>query len=73
MASIFISHSSADNAAARAISDWLKSEDQGYESLFLDFDPDDGIKGGENWKNALRDDLARCQTAILLLSDNWLR
>ena len=45
MSSIFISHSSHDNAWAERIRDWLKDEqkqrpqEQRFRSLFLDFDP----------------------------------
>jgi hypothetical protein len=44
MTAIFISHSSADNAAAAEMKRWLEA--QGHTSLFLDFDPEAGIKAG---------------------------
>src|SRR5262245_36769901 len=53
MSQIFISHSSADNAQALAIRQWLAEE--GFASVFLDLDPERGIKPGERWEEALRD------------------
>jgi hypothetical protein len=41
MTAIFISHSSADNAAAD-MKAWLEA--QGHTSLFLDFDPEQASK-----------------------------
>jgi len=49
MSTIFISHSSEDNAWAERIRDWLQGRadkqqpDYRYQSLFLDFDPERGI------------------------------
>ena len=60
MASIFISHSSKDNIAAREMQEWLSTE-LGYESIFLDFDPDLGIDAGADWKQVLYDRLNQCQ------------
>lgn len=47
MASIFLSHSSQDNEVAADLSRRLK--EHGYDSLFLDFDPDSGITVGRDW------------------------
>lgn len=47
MAKLFVSHSSRDNAEAAAIRDWLRAN--GWDDVFLDFDPRRGIKGGERW------------------------
>ena len=73
MASIFISHSSKDTTAAKRLKDWLKADEQGYDSLFLDFDPEHGIRGGAEWKQELYDRLHRCQAVVVLLSENWLK
>ena len=51
MARIFLSHSSANNAEAIALRDWLVAE--GWSDLFLDLDPDRGIAAGERWERAL--------------------
>ena len=63
MTAIFISHGSADNAAA-ATKAWLEA--QGDTSLFLDFDPEAGIKGGSGWEQTLYRQLRRCQAVIAL-------
>jgi hypothetical protein len=53
LARLFISHSSANNAAAIALRDWLF--EQGFENeVFLDVDPDRGLAPGERWQEALR-------------------
>ena len=67
MSRIFISHSSANNAAALALGDWLKSN--GWSDHFLDFD--DGIAPGERWRAALTRAIDRCEAVIFLLSPAW--
>jgi hypothetical protein len=44
MTTLFISHSSKDKAWAERVREALRS--QGYQSLFLDSHPDDGIHVG---------------------------
>ena len=51
MSAIFISHSSADNEAATDLNKRL--EQQGHHSVFLDFDPEQGIPAGTNWEQVL--------------------
>src|SRR5262245_23883590 len=70
MTAIFISHSSADNAAAAEMKAWL--EVQGHTSLFLDFDPEAGIKGGSGWEQTLYQQSRQCQAVIALLTPAWL-
>lgn len=70
MTSIFISHSSADNIAAAEMKAWLEA--QGHASLFLDFDPEAGIKGGAGWEQTLYQKLRQCQAVIALLTPGWL-
>ena len=70
MSAIFISHSSADNPAAVEMKAWLEA--QGHTSLFLDFDPEAGIKGGAGWEQTLYQKLRQCQAVIALLTPNWL-
>jgi hypothetical protein len=70
MTAIFISHSSADNAAAAEMKVWLEA--QGHTSLFLDFDPEAGIKGGSGWEQTLYRQLLQCQAVIALLTPSWL-
>ena len=70
MTAIFISHSSADNAAAAEMKAWLEA--QGHTSPFLDFDPEAGIKGGSEWEQTLYQQLRQCQAVIALLTPSWL-
>ena len=53
MARIFISHSSADNAEALALRDWLVA--RGWDDLFLDIDPHRGLVSGQRWLDRLAD------------------
>jgi len=70
MTAIFISHSSADNAAATQMKEWLAG--LGHTSLFLDFDPEAGIRSGSDWEQTLYQKLRQCQAVIALLTPSWL-
>jgi hypothetical protein len=70
MTAIFISYSSADNDAASAMKAWL--EQQGHTSLFLDFDPEAGIRAGGDWEETLYYKLRQCQAVVALLTPSWL-
>jgi hypothetical protein len=70
MASLFISHSSLDNAQAQYLKDWLSTI--GYDDVFLDFDKTDGIDPGETWKGRLGQSMARSQIVLCLVSSAWL-
>ncbi|MBE0693493.1 MAG: toll/interleukin-1 receptor domain-containing protein, partial [Aquamicrobium sp.] len=70
MGRIFLSHSSADNAAAIALRDWLVAE--GWDDVFLDLDPDRGIVAGERWERALNEAATRCEAVVFLVSRSWL-
>lgn len=63
---IFISHSSHDNAAADELAKRLRA--QGYQSLFLDFDPADGIPAGRHWEREIYTRLRACSGVIVLCS-----
>jgi WD40 repeat protein len=69
MSAIFISHSSKDNAWAERITIWLK--EQGYEGIFLDFDPQVGIPAGRDWKQELYHQLRRCRAVIAVCSEHF--
>jgi CHASE3 domain sensor protein len=69
MARVFLSHSSANNAQAIALRDWLVSH--GWDDLFLDLDPEKGLRAGERWQAALRQAAERCELVILLVSPEW--
>lgn len=66
---IFLSHSSADLAEATALRDWLVAE--GWDDLFLDVDPDRGLRAGERWQSGLKRANERCEAVVLVLSPSW--
>jgi hypothetical protein len=70
MSSIFISHSSRDNATAAEISAWL--DDKGHRSVFLDFDPATGIPAGRDWEKELYRQIRTCRAVIALCSEAWM-
>ena len=69
MPAIFISHSSLDNDLTAEVAAWLRS--MGYDDVFLDYDKDDGIAIGANWKGTLAAAMQRCHVVLLLISENW--
>ena len=52
MCKIYLSHSSQNNAHAKALCDWLAA--QGWNDVFLDLDAERGLKAGERWQAALK-------------------
>lgn len=70
MSRIFLSHASRDAFEVTAIRDWLAEE--GWDDVFLDFDPDRGIAAGERWERALHEAASRCEAVVFLVSDAWL-
>jgi len=66
LSAIFLSHSSIDNAAATELRAWL--EEQGFASIFLDFDPEQGIPPGRDWEKELYGQLRACRAVIVLCS-----
>jgi WD40 repeat protein len=66
MASLFISHSSADRSAALRVRDRLQAE--GFASIFLDFDPQQGIPAGRNWERELYAQLRKTDAVVFLSS-----
>jgi formylglycine-generating enzyme required for sulfatase activity len=71
MSRIFISHSSENNVQAIALSRWLEQE--GWNDVFLDLDPERGLKPGERWEHALREAAGRCEAIVFLVSRAWLK
>jgi TIR domain len=67
---IFISHSSKNNDKAVAMQVWLRA--QGWDDVFLDLDPQEGLLPGERWQDALRAAADRCQAVLLLVTSDWL-
>jgi WD40 repeat protein len=70
LSTIFISHSSRDNEAARAMQAWL--EGRGLTGVFLDFDPALGIPVGVDWEQELYQRLRACRAVVALVSPAWL-
>lgn len=68
MSAIFISHSSKDSGAAATIRDGLRTRE--YRSLFLDFDPSDGIPAGRDWEGEIYTRLRACQAVVVLCSEH---
>jgi hypothetical protein len=62
--SLFISHSSQDNAAAAELRDRLATA--GYHATFLDVDPGTGLVGGRRWEDQLYRQLRVCQALLFL-------
>ncbi|HEY3778613.1 MAG TPA: TIR domain-containing protein [Rhizomicrobium sp.] len=70
MGILFISHSGRDNAAALKVRDWLR--DRGWNEVFLDLDPHQGLAPGHRWQQELKQAGERCSGVVVLLSPNWL-
>lgn len=66
MSLIFLSHSSRDNAIAKEVR--ARLEQWGHRSVFLDFDPEDGIPAGADWEKELYAKLRECRAVIVLCS-----
>jgi len=70
LTAIFISHRSSDNADAKQLKAWLAG--LGFERLFLDFDPMDGIPAGVDWEERIYKELRRCEALLIVLTPAWL-
>lgn len=71
MSRIFLNHSSADELEAVAVRQWLL--DNGWDDVFLDLDPERGIRAGERWQEALRLAVHCCEAVIFLISPAWAK
>ncbi len=67
MATIFISHSSRDDALASQLEAWLIAN--GFTDLFIDHS---SISGGKAWADALRANAGACRVVLCLVTPNWL-
>jgi WD40 repeat protein len=65
MGEIFISHSSADQAAAATVAEALR---HGGHNVFLDSDRNDGIAPGDVWSRTLFHELRVCDAVLFLNS-----
>lgn len=70
MSLIFLSHSAKNNGEAVALRDWLI--EKGWSELFLDLDPERGLKAGQRWQQALKQAAERCEVVICLISPAWV-
>ena len=69
MSRIFLSHSSVDEREAVALKQWLA--DNGWDDVFLDIDPQRGLRAGERWQEALERAADRCEAVLFILSPAW--
>lgn len=67
MATIFVSHSSRDDALASQLEAWLGAN--GFTDLFIDHAH---IAGGAGWADALRANAGSCRVVLCLVTPNWL-
>ena len=49
--------------------DWLITH--GWDDIFLDLDPERGLKAGQRWQEALKHAAERCEAVIFLVSPAW--
>ena len=70
MTKIFISYASPDHSAVVELRDWLIQN--GFDQVFYDQDPQQGIQAGEHWQEKLLDACRHCEAVIFLISDAWL-
>ena len=70
MSRIFLSHSSKNNLEAVALRDWLN--ENGWDYVVVQCDPDEGAHSGDRPLRALRENVARCEAVIFLVSRDWL-
>jgi formylglycine-generating enzyme required for sulfatase activity len=68
MTTVFVSHSTKDDATASALEVWLGS--RGFSEVFVEHS---NIVGGEKWAQALRDAAGSCRVVICIVTENWLK
>ena len=47
--------------------------DNGWDDVFLDLDPERGLKAGERWQEALRRAADRCEAVVFIISPAWAK
>jgi hypothetical protein len=67
MATIFLSHSSRNDALASRLETWLRAN--GFDDLFVDHD---SIRSGDKWSAELRRAKASCRVVMCLVTPEWL-
>jgi WD40 repeat protein len=72
MSRVFLSYSRRDDRHAVALKRWLEQAEPGLAGeIYLDVDPDTGVRTGVRWTEALWQVNARCEAVICLLSSSW--
>jgi hypothetical protein len=66
MSLIFISHSGADKEVAAEVR--LRLQEMQHQSIFLDFDPADGIPAGRDWEQEIYRNIRACRVVVVLCS-----
>ena len=69
MSRIFLSYSNSNDFEAVALRDWLN--ENGWNDVVLQYDPDEGAPG-DRPRRAARENIARCEAVIFLVSREWL-
>ena len=67
MATVFISHSSRDDALIGDLEDWLIG--QGFSDLFVDHSD---IVAGSSWEDSLKKSAGAACVVLCLVTENWL-
>jgi formylglycine-generating enzyme required for sulfatase activity len=67
MPSIFLSHSSRNDALATSLEAWFRSN--GFDDLFVDHD---NMRAGDKWVEALRRAKGSCRVVVCLVTPEWL-
>src|ERR687890_843265 len=67
MPALFISHSNHDRVVTERVSGWLRRA--GFTTVFVDFDPAQGIPAGRNWERELYARLRRADAVVFLASE----
>ncbi len=71
MTKLFISHSGRDNALCRKLKGVLQR--CGYDSVFMDIDPEQGIGPGLDWQLKLWQELQGCAAVVAVNTVHWRR
>ena len=64
---IFLSHASADDLIAQEVSRVINNAFEGHIEIYL---ASREISGGEVWKQKIREELARCDAIMSIVTDD---
>ena len=70
MGAIFSSHSSKDDSVAAELK--CRLENEGHRSVFLDFDPEQGIPPGRDWERELYRQLHERHRGQVFILDRFI-